>query len=117
MRISPTTTAKLFLVALAVLLSSGSVHAVLEIRGPVPELFLEKEHRLRVEQGERASRELPASPRLDVAPNNGIEQLPIDTRRSGGISKMMARNGTPGFWSGPIRLHVLPHLTRRPPAS
>jgi primary-amine oxidase len=86
MQIARSTTAKLLLKGFAVLLSTGAANAV-DKRAPIPDAVLEREHRLRVEQGERASRAIPPSPRPAVAPNNGIEQIPIDPRRSSGVFK------------------------------
>jgi primary-amine oxidase len=76
MRFARSTTANLFVVGLAVVLPVGS--AMAQIR----DLALDRQHQLLVEQGERASRAIPPSPRPAVPLNNGIEQIPIDTSRS-----------------------------------
>ena len=86
MPVARSTTANLFVMGLAVLLSIGSAMAQVR-RPPMSDADRDRQHRLLVEQGERASRATPPSPDPAVAPNNGIEQIPIDTGRSSGSFK------------------------------
>lgn len=106
MHFTPQITRKLLLVFPAILLGMVVAIATSEIRSargadfpqqrqprsasprPTPTPGnAERQHQRRVQEGERASRNAPPSPPPRVPPNNGIQQIPIDTTTTRPLTK------------------------------
>lgn len=89
-------TAKTLLLASLTILLPAALAVAADVERPKPNNDLERRHERLVREGEQASRAAPPSTSRGVPPNNGIEQIPIDTARNHPLIKQseQARSDT-----------------------